>query len=55
MPDSRLRRGRPAGQFRDGPLATKLRLPALLVALLTVSYQALKAAFTDPVESLRYV
>jgi len=29
-------------------------LSALLVALLTVSYQALKAALTNPVESLRY-
>ena len=29
-------------------------LSALLVALLTVSYQAVKAALTDPVDSLRY-
>ncbi len=29
-------------------------LSVLLVALLTVSYQAVKAALTDPVESLRY-
>ncbi len=29
-------------------------LAALLVALLTVSYQAVKAALTDPVDSLRY-
>ncbi len=29
-------------------------LIALLVALLTVSFQAIKAALNDPVESLRY-
>ena len=27
---------------------------ALVIALLTVSYQAIKAALADPVESLRY-
>lgn len=27
---------------------------AFLIALLTVSYQAVKAALSDPVESLRY-
>jgi len=27
---------------------------ALLITLLTVSYQAIKAALADPVESLRY-
>jgi putative ABC transport system permease protein len=27
---------------------------ALLIALLTVSYQAIRAALTDPVKSLRY-
>ena len=29
-------------------------LSALLVALLTVSYQAIRAALTDPVKALRY-
>jgi putative ABC transport system permease protein len=29
-------------------------LAALLIALLTVSYQAIRAALTDPVKSLRY-
>ena len=29
-------------------------LLALTIALLTVSYQAIKAALADPVESLRY-
>jgi hypothetical protein len=27
---------------------------ALLIALLTVSFQALKAALADPIDSLRY-
>jgi len=36
------------------PIFLKAGLAALLVALFTVSYQALKAALADPVQSLRY-
>lgn len=37
-----------------GSVFVAVSLMALLIALLTVSYQAFKAALTDPVQSLRY-
>ncbi len=36
------------------PIFLMVGLAALGIALLTVSYQAIRAALADPVESLRY-